>query len=134
MPAPDAAPPDERWRQAHLGHWLYLAGRRFEERADPGGPQRAGACWRWPTLAAWGQVTAAHLHVTRHLRLDGDRLTDLAQRAGMSKQAMADLVEQCLAWGLVREPDPQGPPRQAHPLHADRTGLAGGLPGRHRTR
>ena len=31
----------------------------------------------------------------------------LAERAGMSKQAMGDLVDQCLAWGLVRrEPDP----------------------------
>jgi DNA-binding MarR family transcriptional regulator len=45
--------------------------------------------------------------VTRHLALEGSRLTELAQRAGMSKQAMGDLVDQCEAWGLVtREPDP----------------------------
>jgi DNA-binding MarR family transcriptional regulator len=38
--------------------------------------------------------------------LEGSRLTVLAQRAGMSKQAMGKLVDQCLAWGLVlREPD-----------------------------
>lgn len=59
-------------------------------------------------LAARDQVTAAHVHITRHLALEGDRLTDLAQRAGMTKQAMAALVQQCAAWGLVtREPDPR---------------------------
>ena len=39
--------------------------------------------------------------------MGGSRLTDLAASAGMSKQAMADLVDQCSAWGLVtRQPDP----------------------------
>jgi DNA-binding MarR family transcriptional regulator len=58
-------------------------------------------------LAARQQVTAAHIHITRHLGLNGSRLTDLAQSAGMTKQAMGDLVDQCMAWGLVsREPDP----------------------------
>ena len=34
-------------------------------------------------------------------------MTELAAWAGMSKQAMGDLVTQCEAWGLVtREPDP----------------------------
>ncbi|MBX9937559.1 MarR family winged helix-turn-helix transcriptional regulator [Giesbergeria anulus] len=59
-------------------------------------------------LAARDQISAAHIHITRHLSLQGDRLGDLAQRAGMSKQAMADLVDQCVAWGLVtRTPDPR---------------------------
>ena len=58
-------------------------------------------------LAARDQVGAAHIHITRHLSLAGDRLTELAARAGMSKQAMASLVDQCEAWGLVaRFPDP----------------------------
>ena len=58
-------------------------------------------------LAARNQVSAAHIHITRHLSLAGDRLTDLAERAGMSKQAMASLVDQCEAWGLVtKTPDP----------------------------
>ena len=58
-------------------------------------------------LAARGQVGAAHIHITRHLSLRGSRLTELADSAGMSKQAMGDLVDQCVAWGLVRrEPDP----------------------------
>ncbi|MCW5222987.1 MarR family winged helix-turn-helix transcriptional regulator [Verminephrobacter aporrectodeae] len=58
-------------------------------------------------LAARDQVGAAHVHITRHLAFQGDRLTDLARRAGMTKQAMANLVDQCEAWGLVvRTADP----------------------------
>ena len=59
-------------------------------------------------LAARQQVSAAHIHITRHLAREGSRLTELAERAGMSKQAMGTLVDQCMAWGLVtREPDPR---------------------------
>jgi len=53
-------------------------------------------------LAARGQVSAAHIHITRHLPPEGARLTDLAQAAGMTKQAMGTLVNQCEAWGMVR--------------------------------
>jgi DNA-binding MarR family transcriptional regulator len=57
-------------------------------------------------LAARQQVSAAHIHITRHLSLNGSRLSDLAESAGMTKQAMGDLVDQCEAWGLVqRQPD-----------------------------
>ena len=57
-------------------------------------------------LAARDQVGAAHIHITRHLAVGGSRLSELASSAGMSKQAMGDLVTQCEAWGLVtREPD-----------------------------
>ncbi len=58
-------------------------------------------------LVARGQLGAAHVHITRHLSHSGSRLTDLAQRAGMTKQAMGTLVDQCEAWGMVcRMPDP----------------------------
>lgn len=58
-------------------------------------------------LAARGQISAAHIHITRHLAVTGSRLQDLADAAGMSKQAMGKLVDQCVAWGLVtREADP----------------------------
>ena len=58
-------------------------------------------------LASRAQVSAAHVHITRHLAPEGSRLTDLAASAGMTKQAMGDLVTQCEAWGLVtREADP----------------------------
>lgn len=47
-----------------------------------------------------------HSHHTP-LSLEGSRLIDLDQSAGMTKQAMGDLVTQCEAWGLVqRAPDP----------------------------
>jgi DNA-binding MarR family transcriptional regulator len=59
-------------------------------------------------LAARAQVSAAHIHITRHLSLQGSRLIDLADSAGMTKQAMGDLVTQCEAWGLItRQADPQ---------------------------
>ena len=53
-------------------------------------------------LAARDQISAAHIHMTRHLSLQGSRLTELAQAAGMTKQAMGNLVDQCEAWGLIR--------------------------------
>ena len=101
------SPPDDRWRSAHLGRLMGLALRRFDARVlylmahDPNVPLALS------NLAAREQIGAAHIHITRHLGLHGSRLTELAQRAGMSKQAMGDLVTQCEAWGLVRrEPDP----------------------------
>jgi DNA-binding MarR family transcriptional regulator len=58
-------------------------------------------------LASRDQVGAAHVHLTRHLPLNGARLSELAMSAGISKQAMGALIDQCDAWGLVRrEPDP----------------------------
>lgn len=42
-----------------------------------------------------------------HLPADGCRLTDLAEKAGMTKQAMAEIVEQLIEMGyLARFPDP----------------------------
>ena len=76
-------------------------------------------------LAARAQVSAAHIHITRHLARDGSRLTDLAERAGMTKQAMGDLVDQCEAWGLVtREPDPLDARARQRAVHRRRAGLA----------
>ena len=74
-------------------------------------------------LAARAQVSAAHIHITRHLSLEGSRLIDLAASAGMTKQAMGDLVAQCEAWGLVqRTPDPQD--ARARRIVFTETGLA----------
>ena len=98
---------DDAWRLTHLGRLMGHALRRFDERVlecmthDPQAPLALSH------LAARGQVGAAIVHITRHLPLQGARLTALAHSAGMSKQAMGDLVNQCEAWGLVRrEPDP----------------------------
>src|SRR4051812_20665814 len=99
---------DDRWRLTHLGRLLGEAARRFDERVLHLMAHNIDVPLALSNLAARAQVGAAHIHITRHLELPGTRLTDLAQRAGMSKQAMGDLVDQCEAWGLVtREADPR---------------------------
>ena len=98
---------DDRWRAGHLGRLLGHAMRRFDERVLELMARNPEVPLALSNLAARDQIGAAHIHITRHLALQGSRLTDLARSAGMSKQAMGDLVTQCEAWGLVRrEPDP----------------------------
>jgi DNA-binding MarR family transcriptional regulator len=76
--------------------------RRFDERVLQLMAGNEGVPLALANLASRDQISAAHVHITRHLALEGSRLTDLARAAGMSKQAMGDLVDQCAAWGLVR--------------------------------
>ena len=98
---------DDRWRQSHLGRWLGHAMRRFDERVLQLMARNPGVPLALANLAARDQISAAHIHITRHLALQGSRLTELAEAAGMTKQAMGKLVDQCEAWGLVtREDDP----------------------------
>lgn len=95
------------WRITHLGNLMGNALRRFDERVLWLMARNVDVPLALANLAARDQVGAAHIHITRHLAVNGSRLTDLAASAGMSKQAMSDLVDQCEAWGLVRrEPDP----------------------------
>jgi hypothetical protein len=106
MHATSHAPPDG-WRHNHLGHWLRLSLERFDTRVIALMAQHPGVSLGLSNLAARNQLAAAHWHISRHLPPEGARLTALAQRAGMSKQAMGALVNQCEAWGMVqREPDP----------------------------
>lgn len=93
---------DDRWREMHLGRLLGHAMRKFDERVLHLMSHDAGVPLALANLAARDQISAAHIHITRHLALQGSRLTVLAQAAGMSKQAMGDLVDQCEAWGLVQ--------------------------------
>jgi DNA-binding MarR family transcriptional regulator len=93
---------EDRWRQTHLGRLLGHAMRRFDERVLHLMAHNDGVPLALANLASRDQITAAHVHITRHLALEGSRLTDLAVAAGMSKQAMGDLVDQCAAWGLVQ--------------------------------
>ena len=89
------------WRVTHLGRLMGNALRRFDKRVLWLMSRDVLVPLALSNLAARDQVGAAHIHITRHLGLKGSRLTDLAQSAGMSKQAMGDLVTQCEAWGLV---------------------------------
>jgi DNA-binding MarR family transcriptional regulator len=99
---------DDSWRLTHIGRLLGHAARRFDERVLHLMAHNIDVPLALANLAARAQISAAHIHITRHLALAGSRLTDLAASAGMSKQAMGDLVDQCEAWGLVaRESDPR---------------------------
>lgn len=52
-------------------------------------------------------VAEVHLTLFRNLDLDGTRLTEIASRARMTKQAMAELVDKAEDLGFVaRQPDP----------------------------
>ena len=105
--APSAPGADDRWRQTHLGRLMGSALRRFDARVLQLMARNVEVPLALSNLAARQQVSAAHVHITRHLSLRGDRLSDLAAKAGMTKQAMGTLVDQCEAWGLVqRLPDP----------------------------
>ena len=98
----------DNWRSTHLGRRLGEALRLFDGRVLELMAQDAEVPLALSNLAARHKVSAAHIHITRHLPLQGARLTELAQAAGMRKQAMANLVEQCMAWGMVqRVPDPR---------------------------
>jgi DNA-binding MarR family transcriptional regulator len=99
---------DHRWRLTHLGRLLGQSARRFDERVLALMADNVTVPLALSNLAARAQIGAAHIHITRHVALEGSRLTDLARNAGITKQAMGDLVDQCEAWGLVvREPDPR---------------------------
>ena len=105
LPSPAAAP--SLVRTTHVGHWLRLALERFDERVRILMTQHPAVPLALANLAGRNQIGAAHIHITRHLGLEGARLTDLARSAGMTKQAMGTLVDQCAAWGMVtREDDP----------------------------
>jgi DNA-binding MarR family transcriptional regulator len=100
-PAPDAG-----WRQTHLGRLTELARQRFDARVLALMAHDDELALSLSHLAARGKLGASHIQITRHLAADGSRLTDLALQAGITKQAMGKLVDQCAAWGVVeRQPD-----------------------------
>lgn len=105
-PSEDALDDPDQWRLTHLGRLFGAASRRFDERVLESMSRNVELPLTLANLARRTQVTAAHVHITRHLELQGSRITVLAERAGLTKQAMSTLVAQCEAWGLVhREKD-----------------------------
>jgi DNA-binding MarR family transcriptional regulator len=113
---------DTRWRQTHLGRLLGHAMRRFDDRVLALMAHNIDVPLTLSNLAARSQVSAAHVHITRHLAPEGSRLTELAASAGMTKQAMGDLVDQCVAWDLVRR-EPDGRDARARRIVFTTTGL-----------
>jgi DNA-binding MarR family transcriptional regulator len=116
-------PVDDGWRQTHLGRLLGHAMRRFDQRVLQLMAHDAEVPLALSNLAARGQVSAAHIHITRHLAVQGARLQELAALAGMSKQAMGKLVDQCEAWGLVTR-DADARDGRAKLVHFTPNGLA----------
>jgi DNA-binding MarR family transcriptional regulator len=99
------------WRHANVGRLLNNAVRRFEARV-------------LELMSASGHAGTriAHIGLTRNLDVEGTRLTELARRASMSKQAMGELVDQCVELGLVdRAADPTD--RRARIVRFTRAGL-----------
>lgn len=89
-------PPTAIWRHGNIGRLLNNAVRRFEARV-----------LELMSEKGHSETRIAHVNLTRNLDIGGTRLTDLARRAEMSKQAMGELVDQCIALGLVgRVEDP----------------------------
>ncbi|HSV53498.1 MAG TPA: MarR family transcriptional regulator [Burkholderiaceae bacterium] len=85
-----------RWRGHNAGRVLSNALRRFEERV-----------MELMSAAGHSQIRRPHVNLTRHLDLDGTRITELARRAAMTNAAMTELIDQCEGLGLVeRAPDP----------------------------
>jgi DNA-binding MarR family transcriptional regulator len=85
------------WRHANIGRLLNNAVRRFEERV-----------LELMSETGHSETRIAHVGLTRNLDVEGTRLTELARRASMSKQAMGELVDQCAEQGLVhRVADPE---------------------------
>ena len=84
------------WRHANIGRLLNNAVRRFEARV-----------LELMSASGHAETRIAHVNLTRNLDVEGTRLTELARRASMSKQAMGELVDQCVELGLVgRVADP----------------------------
>jgi DNA-binding MarR family transcriptional regulator len=101
-----AGPSETTWRQAHLGRLTELARQRFDTRVLALMAHNDELTLSLSHLAARGNLGASHIQITRHLDESGSRLTELASQAGITKQAMGKLVDQCSAWGLVeRMPD-----------------------------
>ena len=91
-----AASAPDQWRHDNIGRLLNNAVRRFEDRV-----------LELMADAGYRDTRISHIHLTRNLDRDGTRLTELATRGGMTKQAMGELVDQCAGIGLVeRTMDP----------------------------
>ena len=64
-------PADDGWRLTHLGRLLGHAARRFDERVLALMAHNIEVPLALSNLAARSQVSAAHIHITRHLSLKG---------------------------------------------------------------
>ncbi|HAE46246.1 MAG: MarR family transcriptional regulator [Tistrella sp.] len=86
----------ERFRQVNLGRLLDEVHMGFDRRA-----------LHYLRESGYPMLNAAHTHVLRTMRFEGSTITDMAARAGISKQAMSKLVAAFEDQGFVAlAPDP----------------------------
>ena len=86
----------EQAKRASPSQLLFKCARLLNELALARARQRSGLA-----------IRAAHTSLLPHVDLDGTRLTELARRLGVSKQATAQLVDEMVAMGVLqRVPDP----------------------------
>jgi DNA-binding MarR family transcriptional regulator len=87
----------ERAKRASLAQVLFKSARLLNEQALARIREQTGK-----------PIRPAHTTLFPHLDLEGTRLTDLARRVGISKQAVGQLVGDLEAMGwLERVPDPE---------------------------
>ncbi len=80
----------QRVREAHLGRLLLIAARQHHQAVVDG-------------MNALGfQIRPVHASVIRHVHIDGSRVTDVADEAGMTKQAVGQLLIELERAGYVR--------------------------------
>lgn len=71
-------------------------------------------------------IRTSHTLLFPHIDLEGTRQTELAERLGISKQAVGRLVDELVEMGMLRlAPDPRD--GRAKLVHFEREGLTGGL-------
>jgi DNA-binding MarR family transcriptional regulator len=80
----------DNWRHDNVGRLLNNAISRFESRI-----------LELMSRSGHPEARISHISLTRNLDLKGTRVSELARRAGMTKQAMGELVGQCAALDLV---------------------------------
>lgn len=79
------------WRHANIGRLLNNAVRRFE-----------GRLLEIMITSGYDNTRLTLFSLTKNLDVEGTKLTELARRAAMTKQAMGELVDECEALNLVR--------------------------------
>ncbi|HEU4578705.1 MAG TPA: MarR family winged helix-turn-helix transcriptional regulator [Polyangiaceae bacterium] len=100
--APDAAPGEFRAqldaeKRASTLQVLFKVARLLDERALA----RLG-------MLRGQRLRRSHTQLLPHIDLDGTRMSDLAERLGVSKQAVTQLVDELESFGVVeRVPDPE---------------------------
>ncbi len=96
-PRTGATDAEMAWRRLNMSRLLVDSARQFELRI-----------LKVINDSGYADIRLAHLHVPRNLDFDGTRLTEMAARSGLTKQAMGELVDDFVEFGLVeRRPDPE---------------------------